>query len=159
MTTPASGTLTWRVRIMFAVGQIPEGVQSTSFGIFLLFFYNQVLGLSGFLTSLALILALLVDAISDPVIGSWSDSIHNRWGRRHPFMYAAAMPFAVCFYLLFSPPAGLDETEVKLESNYIEAQEKERTLLKDMNEKYGQGTLNPQTGEFTSKLEEKPEEK
>ncbi len=54
---------------------------------------------------------------------------------------------------------GLDETEVKLESNYIEAQEKERTLLKDMNEKYGQGTLNPQTGEFTSKLEEKPEEK
>ena len=54
---------------------------------------------------------------------------------------------------------GLDETEVKLESNYIEAQEKERALLKDMNEKYGQGTLNPQTGEFTSKLEEKPEEK
>ena len=112
MTTTAARTLTWRVRIMFAVGQIPEGVQSTSFGIFLLFFYNQVLGLSGFLTSLALILALLVDAISDPVIGSWSDSIRTRWGRRHPFMYAAAIPFAVCFYLLFAPPAGLDETEV-----------------------------------------------
>jgi len=112
MTTPAAGTLTWRVRIMFAVGQIPEGVQSTSFGIFLLFFYNQVLGLSGFLTSLALILALLVDAISDPVIGSWSDGLRNRWGRRHPFMYAAAIPFSVCFYLLFSPPTGLDETEV-----------------------------------------------
>ena len=33
-----AGVLTWRVRIMFAVGQIPEGVQSTSFGFFLLFF-------------------------------------------------------------------------------------------------------------------------
>jgi Na+/melibiose symporter-like transporter len=44
---------------MFAVGQIPEGVQSTSFGFFLLFFYNQVLGLSGFLASLAIILAIL----------------------------------------------------------------------------------------------------
>jgi Na+/melibiose symporter-like transporter len=97
---------------MFAVGQIPEGVQSTSFGFFLLFFYNQVLGLSGFLASLAIVVALLVDAVSDPVIGSWSDAIRHRWGRRHPFMYAAAAPFAICFYFLFSPPAGLTETQV-----------------------------------------------
>ena len=97
---------------MFAVGQIPEGIQSTSFGFFLLFFYNQVLGLSGFLTSLAIVFALLVDAVSDPVIGSWSDGVRNRWGRRHPFMYAAAGPFAICFYFLFAPPDGLSEMGV-----------------------------------------------
>ena len=97
---------------MFAVGQIPEGIQSTSFGFFLLFFYNQVLGLSGFLTSLAIVFALLVDAVSDPVIGSWSDGVRNRWGRRHPFMYAAAGPFAICFYFLFAPPDGLNEMGV-----------------------------------------------
>jgi len=107
-----AGVLTWRVRIMFAVGQIPEGVQSTSFGFFLLFFYNQVLGLSGFLASVAIVIALLVDAISDPVIGSWSDGFRHRWGRRHPFMYAGAVPFGLCFYLLFAPPAGLSEPEV-----------------------------------------------
>jgi GPH family glycoside/pentoside/hexuronide:cation symporter len=97
---------------MFAAGQIPEGVQSTSFGFFLLFFYNQVLGLSGFLASVAIVIALLVDAVSDPVIGSWSDSVRHRWGRRHPFMYAGAVPFAICFYFLFAPPAGLTETQV-----------------------------------------------
>jgi glycoside/pentoside/hexuronide:cation symporter, GPH family len=112
VTTTAAGTLTWRVRLMFAAGQIPEGVQSTSFGFFLLFFYNQVLGLSGFLASLAIVIALLVDAVSDPIIGSWSDGVRHRWGRRHPFMYAAAAPFAICFYFLFSPPAGLTETQV-----------------------------------------------
>jgi len=112
VTTPAAGTLTWRVRLMFAAGQIPEGVQSTAFGFFLLFFYNQVLGLSGFLASLAIVVALLVDAVSDPVIGSWSDGVRHRWGRRHPFMYAAAAPFALCFYFLFSPPEGLTETQV-----------------------------------------------
>ena len=104
--------LTWRVRSMFAVGQIPEGIQSTSFGFFLLFFYNQVLGLSGFLTSLAIVFALLVDAVSDPVIGSWSDGVRNQWGRRHPFMYAAAAPFAICFYFLFAPPDGMTEMGV-----------------------------------------------
>ena len=112
MTTVTAETLTWRVRIMFAAGQIPEGVQTTSFGFFLLFFYNQVLGLSGFLASLAIVIAILVDAVSDPIIGSWSDGLRHRWGRRHPFMYAAAAPFAICFYLLFSPPTDLDEMQV-----------------------------------------------
>ena len=96
---------------MFAAGQIPEGIQTTSFGFFLLFFYNQVLGLSGFYASIAIVIALLVDAVSDPVIGSWSDSFRHRWGRRHPFMYAGAAPFAICFYFLFSPPAELTELE------------------------------------------------
>jgi len=112
LTEENKSVLSWRVRFMFAVGQIPEGVQSTSFGFFLLFFYNQVLGLSGFFASLAIVVALLVDAVSDPVIGSWSDGFRHRWGRRHPFMYAAAAPFAICFYFLFAPPTGLSETEV-----------------------------------------------
>ena len=112
MTTPTAGTLTWRIRTMFAAGQIPEGVQTTSFGFFLLFFYNQVLGLSGFLASMAIVVALLVDAVSDPIIGSWSDSLRSRWGRRHPFMYAGAAPFAICFYFLFSPPSDLDEMQI-----------------------------------------------
>lgn len=111
MSDSTTGELTWRIRMMFAVGQIPEGIQSTSFGFFLLFFYNQVLGLSGFLASLAIVLALVVDAISDPVIGSWSDGIRHRWGRRHPFMYAAAAPFAICFYFLFAPPQGMSQME------------------------------------------------
>ena len=36
-----------------------------------------------------------------------SDGFHSRLGRRHPFMYAAALPMAAAFYLLFNPPAGL----------------------------------------------------
>jgi GPH family glycoside/pentoside/hexuronide:cation symporter len=103
----ASRTVGWRVRLTFAFGQISEGVQSTAFGFFLLYFYNQVLGLSGLLASVAIVLALVVDAVVDPVVGSLSDRTRGRWGRRHPYMYAAALPFALCFYLLFAPPAGL----------------------------------------------------
>ena len=112
LNTQTAGTLTWRIRTLFAAGQIPEGVQTTSFGFFLLFFYNQVLGLSGFLTSMAIVIALLVDAVTDPIIGAWSDSFRHRWGRRHPFMYVGALPFAVSFYLLFSPPAEMSQMQI-----------------------------------------------
>jgi GPH family glycoside/pentoside/hexuronide:cation symporter len=98
------------VRLLFAAGQIPEGVQSTAFSFFLLFFYNQVLGLPGAYASAAIVIAQTIDAFVDPVVGNWSDRTRGRWGRRHPFMYGAAIPFGICFYLLFAPPAGLDQT-------------------------------------------------
>ena len=102
--------MTWRLRLVYASGQLPEGVKSAAFGFFLLFYYNQVLGLSGSLAGTAVFIALCLDAVSDPVVGSWSDFARSRWGRRHPFMYGAAIPFAACFYFLFVPPDGLSET-------------------------------------------------
>jgi len=101
--------MSWRLRLIYGVGQLPEGIKSAAFGFFLLFYYNQVLGLSGTLAGIAVFIALLLDAASDPIVGSWSDFVRSRWGRRHPFMYAAAIPFALSFYLLFAPPDDLSQ--------------------------------------------------
>jgi Na+/melibiose symporter-like transporter len=70
-----------------------------------------VLGLPARMASLAIFIALVADAISDPVIGTLSDRLHSRLGRRHPFMYASALPVAFAFYLLWNPPA-LGEREL-----------------------------------------------
>ena len=51
--------------------------------------------------------------------------------------------------LLSQQHEGLEEAEVKLESDYITLQEKERVLVKELNDKYGPGSLDPQTGVFT----------
>ncbi|MDP6828414.1 MAG: MFS transporter [Kiritimatiellia bacterium] len=107
---PSEAHLSWRVRLAFAVGQLPEGIKSAAFGFLLLFYYNQVLGLSGTLSGTAVFIAVLFDALSDPLVGSLSDTTRSRWGRRHPYMYAAALPFAASFYYLFAPPEGLSET-------------------------------------------------
>ncbi|MDH5737357.1 MAG: MFS transporter [Gammaproteobacteria bacterium] len=96
-------------KFAFGVGQFAEGLKSTGFGLFILFYYNQILGLSGTLAGMALFIALLFDAITDPLAGSLSDNWRSRWGRRHPFMYASAIPLALAFLGLFSPPEGLGE--------------------------------------------------
>ena len=99
-------------KLFFGSGSIAEGTKNTAFNVFLLFYYNQVLGLPGTLSGAAIFLALCVDAVTDPLTGSISDNLHSRWGRRHPFMYASALPMAACFYMLFSPPEGLGELEL-----------------------------------------------
>ena len=60
------------------------------------------------MVGLALTLALVLDAVLDPIVGYWSDNFRSKWGRRHPFMYASAIPIAVFFYLLWTPPQGWD---------------------------------------------------
>ena len=55
--------------------------------------------------------------------------------------------------------ANLEEAEANLEAKYVENQDKEKELHQSFNEKYGRGTLNPQTGEFTSTEEPAQEEK
>ncbi|MFN8642782.1 MAG: MFS transporter [Candidatus Binatia bacterium] len=104
-----SPRLTTATKLAYGVGQLAEGVKSTAFSVFLLFYYNQVLGLDGFWTGLALGLATVFDAIIDPFMGSISDNFRHRWGRRHLFMYAAVVPLAASFMLLFVPPAGLGQ--------------------------------------------------
>jgi len=97
-------------KLLFGYGSVAEGTKATAFNVFLLFYYNQVLGLPGTLCGAAIFLALCVDAITDPLMGAVSDNFRSRWGRRHPFMYAAGLPMALCFFLLFNPPSGLGET-------------------------------------------------
>ena len=103
---PAVG---WLARIAFGLGSYAEGIKSGAFSYFLLFYYNQALGLSGSLAGTALAIALVVDAVTDPLVGSISDRHRSRWGRRHPFMYGSALPFALVFYLCFVPPENLGQ--------------------------------------------------
>jgi Na+/melibiose symporter-like transporter len=99
--------LSFAIKTAYGTGQLAEGVKTTAFNVFLLFYYNQVLGLSAWWTGLALGFATVIDAVADPVMGSISDSTHHRWGRRHPYLYASALPFGITFALLFRPPDGL----------------------------------------------------
>jgi len=52
-------------------------------------------------------LAKVWDAISNPIVGSWSDRSRSRWGRRRPFLFGALPLLAASFIFLWNVPAGL----------------------------------------------------
>ncbi len=106
---PAVRRLSMPVMLSYGFGQVGEALVTLGFGTFLLFYYNQVLQVSGTVTGIALALSLVVDALVDPTAGAISDRLKSRWGRRHPFILFSAVPLGVCFYMMFNPPAGLGE--------------------------------------------------
>lgn len=99
-------------KLAYGFGSVAFGVKDGGFNYFLLLFYGTVVGLEPGLVGLAILIALVLDAISDPLVGYWSDNLHSRWGRRHPFMYASAIPVAATYYLLWNPPEGLSQGQL-----------------------------------------------
>ncbi len=91
--------------LAYGFGAVAYGVKDFGFLTFLLLFYNQVIGLPAEQVGFVIMCALLVDAVIDPLIGFLSDHTRSRWGRRHPWMYAAPIPIALGWLLLWNPPA------------------------------------------------------
>ncbi len=97
------GPLPQRLKFVHGFGAVAFGVKDSGFSFFLLIFYNQVLGMDAALVSAALACALLVDAVVDPILGNLSDRTYTRWGRRLPWLYAAALPLALAWAVLWNP--------------------------------------------------------
>ena len=100
------------VMMSYGFGQVSEALVTVGFSTFLLFYYNQVLKVSGTVTGIALAISLVVDAVIDPMAGALSDRLRSRFGRRHPYILFAAVPLAAAFFMMFNPPAGLSELEL-----------------------------------------------
>jgi Na+/melibiose symporter-like transporter len=95
-------------RIAYGVGGAAGGIKNNGFDYVLLLFYSQILGLPGLWVAAAIWIALIVDAVSDPIVGYWSDNLRSKMGRRHPFLYAAAIPATLAYFFVWNPPSGLE---------------------------------------------------
>lgn len=104
--TPSDQHVPFGTKITYGIGAIAYGIKENGFSTFLLLFYNQVVGLPAGIVGTVIAIALVFDALIDPLIGVASDRTHTRWGRRHPWLYASALPIALSWMLLWHPPQG-----------------------------------------------------
>lgn len=96
--------LTRRFKLAYGSGSMAEAVVISSATQFLMLYYNQVRGLPAALVGMSIAAGLVVNAVADPIVGSWSDRTRSRLGRRHPFMFAAILPVGLSFIALFNAP-------------------------------------------------------
>ena len=109
MQTPAAPPvrkLALGTKLAYGLGSVAYGIKDGGFATLLLLFYNQVIGVPANLVGLVIMVALVFDAFVDPIVGHLSDHTRSSWGRRHPFMYASAIPVGLLYLLLWNPPTG-----------------------------------------------------
>lgn len=108
-TAPETNDVALNTKILYSIGEISNSIRSYTNGVFLLFFYTSVMGLSGTLVGMATSIGLIWDAAVDPLIGHFSDRAQFRLGRRHTFMLVGAIGMGLSFFAVFDPPPGLSQ--------------------------------------------------
>ena len=97
-----------KFKFQYSVGAVANGIKTDMFTFFLLFFYSRVIGLDPLLASLAIGAALIIDSVTDPLMGTISDRTNTRLGRRHPYMMLSFIPVSIFYILLFTPKPDWD---------------------------------------------------
>jgi len=91
---------TWLVHLYTGVAA-SEGATN---GLFAKFITQNPILASITLFGLITAVGRIFDAVTDPLVASWSDRAKFKGGRRIPFMKAIAIPFAVCTVAVFVVP-------------------------------------------------------
>ncbi len=94
-------------KLCYGIGSLGYSSLSQTMHSFIMFFATSVMGLSGFLTGVAISIASLWDGVSDPLVGNLSDNSQNRrFGKRLGFMFVASFVISFFNIFLWSMPRG-----------------------------------------------------
>jgi glycoside/pentoside/hexuronide:cation symporter, GPH family len=99
-----SAPLRFSTKFTYGLGHMGWVMPSTLQAIFQLFFLTSVAGLNPARAGMVLLIAKIWDALNDPLVGWLSDRTDSRWGKRYPWIILGAVPFGICFFLLWHVP-------------------------------------------------------
>ena len=96
--------LTFKTRIGYGIGDIAICLYWSGVGLYLLYFYTDVVGISGSLAGLIYFIGMAWDAVTDPFMGYMAERTRTRWGVYRPYLLFGNIPLALSFVLLFWVP-------------------------------------------------------
>ncbi len=88
-------------KVSYGMGDATFTFGTAITGFYLLIFLTNVVGLKGYLASLIIFAGFLWDAITDPIVGHFSDKIRSKFGKRRKLMLIAIVPLALSFFGVF----------------------------------------------------------
>ncbi len=91
-------------KVGFTLGDFASNIYWQSMSIFLLFYYTDAVGLSAAVAGLIFMVASIVDAMTDPLMGSIADRTRTRHGRYRPYILYGCVPLGSCFVLMYYKP-------------------------------------------------------
>jgi len=92
------------LKLAYGAGDFGRAGYNTLRMFFYAIFLTDVVGLGPLLASGAALVAILWDAVNDPLVGILTDRARTRWGRRRPFFLWFSIPFGLSFLVLWWAP-------------------------------------------------------
>ena len=101
---PAADHISIREKICYGLGDSSANIFFGMTMMFLPYFYTDVVGLTASAMGALFLIARLVDAFSDPIIGNFADRHETKHGHYRPFLLYLAIPYGLSCFLVFLAP-------------------------------------------------------
>ena len=96
--------LTLKQKAAFGIGAVGKDMVYALSASYVMYFYQDVLGLSATFVGLILMIARIFDAVNDPFMGVLVAKTKSHWGRFRPWLFSGTVLNAVVLYALFAAP-------------------------------------------------------
>lgn len=104
--------LSYGVKAGYGTAAMADAIGPGIIGSFFMWFLTDIAGIEPVFAGTITLLAVLWDAVTDPLIGYFSDNCRSRFGRRRPFLFIGGILMAVGMIMMFST-VGFDNIALK----------------------------------------------
>ncbi|MDD4110784.1 MAG: MFS transporter [Clostridia bacterium] len=101
--------VTWRDKFYYGIGNLGYSTIASTLSNFMMFFGTSVLGVSGILMGLAISISVVWDAVSDPIVGYYSDNSNSALGKRHSFILVGILGMCAINLVIWLIPVSAPE--------------------------------------------------
>lgn len=91
-------------KIGYGFGDFASSMFWKMFGVYLLFFYTDIFGISAAVVGTMFLVTRIFDGLNDPIMGIIADKTNTKWGKFRPYLLWMAIPFGIFGVLTFTTP-------------------------------------------------------
>lgn len=100
-------TLSGKEKFAYGIGAVGKDMVYMLSASYILYYYQDVIGVSAVAMGIILFAARIFDAFNDPIMGVVVAKTKTRWGKFRPWLFVGTLLNAIILYLMFSAPPTL----------------------------------------------------
>lgn len=100
--------LSGKEKVSYGLGAVGKDMVYMFSASYILYYYQDLLGVSAIAMGFILLAARIFDAFNDPIMGVVVAKTRTKWGRFRPWLFIGTILNAVVLYFMFSAPPALD---------------------------------------------------
>ena len=100
--------LSMREKVSYGLGAVGKDRVYMFSASYILFYYQDVLGVSAFAMGIILMAARVFDAFNDPIMGVLVAKTKTKWGKFRPWLLIGTILNSIILYFMFAAPPSLD---------------------------------------------------
>lgn len=94
-------------KFAYGIGAVGKDMVYMLSASYILYYYQDIMGVSAWAMGVILLVARVFDAFNDPIMGVIVAKTRTRWGKFRPWLFIGTLTNAVILALMFSAPVSL----------------------------------------------------